>query len=99
MTSKIMIDNIKVINVSNMCLQTYPCKHYVNIVTKDNKQYNCLLKAPEIMYYLLKINQYDDYISHFKYYEEKFQQMIENKTIYNVLSTYDNIDNSIYVNE
>lgn len=97
MSNKIRIDNIKYIELSNLCLQTFPCMHDVIIITKDNNKYIIHeVTAPEIMFYFLKINK--DITNHFSYYKEIFMSLIMNKNIYNYLEHYDNIDDALYCN-
>lgn len=95
--NKIRIDNIKDIELSNLCLQTFPCMHDVIIITKDNNKYVIhKVTAPQIMFYFLKINK--DITNHFNYYKETFASLMTSNNIYNYVKHYDNIDDVLYCN-
>ena len=47
--------NSDVIEISYLCIQTYPCIHYCTITSND-KVTNCELKSWEIYEWLKKIN-------------------------------------------
>jgi hypothetical protein len=95
MITKIKINAIKNIQISDLCLQTYPCFHDVSFITNNNEKYIIhKLNAIEIMFYFLKIKQ--NIHKHFNYYVDKFISLINNKTIHNYVEHYDNIDNAIY---
>lgn len=89
------MESVKDIDISHLCLETYPCIHDVVINTNDNKKYIIReVSAPEIMFYFLKTHK--SISNHFSYYKNEFVSLIRNKNIYNYLNYYDNIDNAFY---
>lgn len=82
--NKVYINDISNISVSNLCYETYPCKHFCKLIINNNDNIY-LLESSQIIFILKKLNK--ELPLHFK----KYSMEISN------IPNYDYVDKALYL--